>query len=287
MLKNILIKSVLVILVFVLGLWVFLYVSLINDEHEYSVLDDEQMAQAKSYLWGKFHPVPAGWQWQDFETSNKVTLRTGRADAERAKGTVIFVPGFTGTIEMAMDIIGDIHAQGFNVAAVEYRGQGGSYRPLNHPEKGYVESYEVLADEVAEFAEKQRDPNLPLYFFSVSKGAHITMRMAVENSIDVDGYALVVPMIKINPEPFSYNFVSGLASLLNIVGLGEMYAPGQSQWPPKDLQFNTPHPCNANPKTAQHQSALFAMRPELRAHGSTVKWIYETTRSSELLLSKP
>ena len=54
---------------------------------------------------------------------------------------------------------------------LKYRGQGESYRPLTNPEKGYVESYARLGEELAEFAEQVRIADKPLFFYSISKGA--------------------------------------------------------------------------------------------------------------------
>lgn len=65
-----------------------------------------------------------------------------------------------------------------------------------------------------------------------------------------------------------------------------MYAPGRSQWPPLPLVFGKANGCNSNPDTAQVQSALFALDETLRTRGVTIKWLKETTDSTEKLLSK-
>jgi alpha-beta hydrolase superfamily lysophospholipase len=130
----------------------------------------------------------------------------------------------------------------------------------------------------------QRD-NEPLFFFSISKGAHITLRMAATQGVDVTAFALVVPMVKINPGSFNYNFIKHFSFALNAAGLGDMYAPGQAQWPPLPLVFGKANNCNSNPKTAQLQSAMFALDETLRTRGTTIKWLKETTESTALLLS--
>lgn len=278
-------KLVLGILILCVALWAFAYGRLALEEHAYYQPTETELANAQRYLEGKLHPSPTGWQWGEFITDAKIMLRSGRANADVPKGTIIFVPGFTGTLEMSMDVIAGLHSAGFNVAGIEYRGQGGSYRPLAHPEKGYVESYELLANEVAQFANANRDEGLPLFFYSISKGAHITMRMAAAELVpNVDAYALIVPMIKINPAPFDYDQVATMASVLSALGLDDMYAPGQSQWPAQPLVFGEGNGCNANPDTAQQQSALFALNPNLRTRGTTIRWINQTVNSSTKLL---
>ena len=255
------------------------------EKHQYTQISDEQPSQAAAYLKGKVTPNPSDWKFDTFSPEEGIELRTGTIDSANAKGTVIFVPGFTGTIEMSMGTISQLNNAGFRVAAIEYRGQGKSYRPISNPEKGYVQSYNLLASDLAKFARHIKRDGEPLFFFSVSKGAHITMRMAAHEGVDVNAFSLVVPMIKINTGELSYSFVKNLAHTLNAVGLGNMYAPGRSQWPPLPLVFGKANGCNSNPDTAQVQSAMFALDETLRTRGVTIKWLKETTDSTEKLLS--
>ena len=267
------------------GIWLMAFLALRFEAHEYTQLSDGQLAEAAAYLEGKLTPVPTAWQWRTFTPEPNVDLRTGVIDAANAKGTVIVVPGFTATIEMTMREIVKINDAGYRVASIEYRGQGGSYRPLANPEKGYVESYAQLGAELARFAESVRIADKPLFFYSVSKGAHITMRMAGEQNPDVTAYVLIVPMIKVNTGDFDYSKMRAVTGALNKLGLGNLYAPGYSEWPNGEPVFGKPIPCNANPDTAQTQDALFAERESLRTNGVTMSWLYKTATSTETLFS--
>lgn len=270
--------------------WLISFILLRFEQHEYTQISDEQRQQATEYLVGKIPSIPVNWQWSTFTPEPGIELRTGLVEApdtrtNTAKGTVILVPGFTGTIEMSMHTITKFNQAGFRVAAIEYRGQGKSHRPLSHPEKGYVEDYSVLANDVAKFVKTLERKDEPIFFFSISKGAHITLRLAAEHDLNVTAYALVVPMVKINTGQFDYGFTKVFAHTLNTIGLGQMYAPGQSQWPPKPLVFGAANGCNSNPETAQIQSAMFALDETLRTRGTTVKWLKETISSTDLILS--
>ncbi|MFT6724729.1 MAG: lysophospholipase [Arenicella sp.] len=274
---------------FLLGLvfftWLVTFLAVKFEKHQYTQITAEQRTQASNYLLGKVTLEPSNLNYQTFTPVPGVGLRTAIVDAENAKGTIVFVPGFTGTIEMAMETITQLNSAGFRVAAIEYRGQGKSYRPISNPEKGYVEDFGTLANDVAKFARHVKRNGEPLFFFSISKGAHITMRMAAEQGVDVRAFALVVPMIQIDTGELSYSFVSKLAHILNAIGLGNMYAPGNSQWPPQPLVFGEANGCNSNPESAQLQSAMFALNETLRTRGATIKWLKETTDSTEKLLS--
>lgn len=266
--------------------WLVTFLALRFENHEYAQLSDAQLSAAAAYLDGKLTPTPPEWQWTTFTPEPDVTLRTGMIDAVDAKGTVIVVPGFTATIEMTMREIVKLNASGYRVASIEYRGQGASYRPLANPEKGYVESYAQLGAELAAFAEQVRIADKPLFFYSISKGAHITMRMAGEQQPDVAAYALIVPMIKINSGDSDYATMRKVVGVLHKLGLGSLYFPGQAAWPAGELVFGKPIPCNANPDTAQTREALFAATETLRTNGVTVSWLHETATSTERLLSE-
>lgn len=278
-------RSAQVLISLVFMIWLITYLNVKFENHNYTPITAEQRTQATEYLNGKVTPIPTHWQWETFTPEVGVSLRTGSIDANNAKGTVIFVPGFTGTIEMSMSTIVKLNQAGFRVAAIEYRGQGKSYRPISNPEKGYVEDFGLLASDVAKYARHVQRENEPLFFFSISKGGHITLRMAAEQGVDVAAFALVVPMVKINTGTLDYDFVQKFSKTLNAIGLGNMYAPGQAQWPPLPLVFGKANGCNSNPETAQLQSAFFALDETLRTRGTTIKWLKETTESTELLLS--
>ncbi len=279
-------RSLVVLLILVVGAWVTAFVKINYVQHEYAQVSQAELAQANAYLEGQITPIPDKFKWRMMTVADGVKLRTGLLEHANPKGTVVVVPGFTGSIEMMMREITRIHAAGYRVGAIEYRGQGLSYRPLSqHPEKGYVEDYGLLGAEVAMFANQVKRKDLPLFFFSTSKGAHITMRMAAEQEVDVDAYALIVPMIQINSGDFPYDNLATIAKLMSDVGLGASYAPRASAWPGEELVFGQATGCNANPKTAQVQSALFAINEQLRTKGVTYKWLHETVKSTEKLLN--
>jgi len=270
-------------LLFLCWLVTFLYLRFATQN--YYQVSEAQKSQARAYLEGKLTPVPATWQWNTFNSEPGIELRTGLMDAENAKGTIIVVPGWTSFAELNMRTIVALNNAGYRVAHIEYRGQGKSTRVLRNAEKGHLESYAARAKEVADYASTVRIKNKPLFFFSESMGAHITLRMAAEYTLDVKAYLLLVPLIKMNTGTISYSVGTTLANILSMLGLDAMYAPGQSKWPDMPLVFGKAHDCNSNPDTAQRQSALFALDESLRSKGATMGMISKTAASTELILS--
>lgn len=278
-------RSLVVLLILIIGAWMAAFVTVNHRTHEYAPVSEPQLSAAKAYLADNITPVPNDFEWKMFTTEAGAQLRTGLLERPSPKGTVIVVPGFTGSIEMIMREITQIHAAGYRVGAIEYRGQGMSHRPLPaQPEKGYVEDYGLLADELAQYANEVRDTQLPLFFFSISKGGHITMRMAAEHDLGVDAFALIVPMIQINSGEIAYDDLATFSDMTNRLGLGAAYAPGADSWSADQHPLGQATGCNANPATAQTQSALFATKEKLRTQGVTYKWLHESIKSSEKLL---
>ena len=278
-------KTVLVLFSVLFFSWLVALLYLQLATHEYYSVSTAQKAQASAYLEGKLTPVPPTLQWSTFTSEPGIELRTSLLDAENPKGTIIVVPGWTGFAELSMRTIVTLNQAGYRVAHIEYRGQGKSTRLLRNPEKGHVESYAARANEVAQYANTIRIEDKPLFFFSESMGAHITMRMAAEQALDVDAYFLLVPLIKMNTGTIPYKVGTSLANVFSAVGLGAVYAPGQSQWPDLPLVFGKAHDCNANPQTAQRQSALFALDESLRSKGATMGMISETAASTVVISS--
>lgn len=278
-------KTVLVIVSLLFLCWLSAFLILEFESHEYYKVSSAEKAQAVEYLDGKVTPVPPEWQWQQFNPEPGITLRTGLLDANNAKGTIIFVPGWTGFAELDMHAVVGLNKAGYRVAYIEYRGQGKSTRLLSHPEKGHIESYAARAKDIAVFTETVRLKDKPLFFFAESMGAHITMRMAIEQAVDVSAYALVVPMIQMKAGPIPYAATKFVVDSLSTVGLKTMYLPGQSSWPDLPLVFGAEHHCNSNPQTAQRQSAFFALDETLRSKGATVGMVSKTAESSEKILS--
>ena len=148
-----------------------------------------------------------------------------------------------------------------------------------------MESYAQLGEELANFAGQVRIEGKPLFFYSISKGAHITMRMAGEQQPDVAAYALIVPMIQVSTGNSNYSAMRTTVGILHNLGLGTLYGPGQSKWPGAGLIFDQPIACNDNPDTAQTREALFAGRESLRTNGVTMSWLHGTAASTVTITS--
>ena len=264
-----------------------------DDPYQASLVTKEQKTAAQAYLDANLEPMPDGWLWETFEPDLDITLETGFLEAPggfaAAKGTIIFLPGFTSPLELYSYGYQRFHDAGFNIAAISYRGQGRSTRSLafTHPEKGYVEDYTILADDVERFVAATRTRvgrEKPIFVFGNSKGGHIALRMAGDLLPDIKAYALKVPMVHIKTGDFPYWFAGTASWFWSQTGLGTNYAPGQSAWKAADMKLNEPTACASNPARANFRDAIFALNEDLRVKDTTNQWVSATVSSTKRLL---
>ena len=246
----------------------------------------EREAAARAYLDAHLSAMPPGWTWDLFAPTRGVALEVGRAPSiGAAKGTILYVPGYTAPLDMYGAEFTRLTEAGWNVAAISYRGQGRSERFGPDPQMGWVDDYATLASDLAAFLATLEGP---VGVFAVSKGGHVALRMATDHAPDVLGYALVAPMVAIRTDPFPDGVARGLGRTFDLIGLGGTYALGRGPWADAPL-FDDPAAlargtdCARDPSRAHLREALFALEPDLRVGGPSARWIARTYASQDVL----
>lgn len=110
------------------------------------------------------NPAPANAEAFDVVTGDKVVLRAGRfkAPSDRPfKGTVCLFQGRGEFIEKYFEVIGELNERGFSVAALDWRGQGGSQRLLKDPKRGHIRRFDDFQRDVLAFMEDFVRPETP------------------------------------------------------------------------------------------------------------------------------
>ncbi len=256
--------------------------------HAYAPVSDEEKAEAEAYIAAGLPPMPTGWDWEMFEPEPGIKLRTGVAEtsASASKGTILLIPGYTAMLELYSETFQTFVDEGYDVAGIEYRGQGLSHRDLPNPEKGYVSSYDTLAADIAAYIGKLKSDGAgKIYIYANSMGGHLALRMAGTEQPDVESYFLLVPMVQIETGEFPYDVARYLAGFYSATGLGTAFAPGQGPFVPGKEQLGTPSPCMDNAKTAQVRDALYIRDEKYRVVGTTNDWVTRTMRSTDEITS--
>jgi lysophospholipase len=140
---------------------------------------------------------------------------------------VCLFPGRAEFIEKYFETVRDLRARGFAVAALDWRGQGGSQRLLRNPQKGYVRRFADYDIDLATFMQQVVLPDCPPPVFALahSMGATVLIRAAHAGHRWFDRMVLLAPLIGL-PGLRRSLFTRVAVRVLRLVGFGSFYVPG-------------------------------------------------------------
>ena len=204
------------------------------------------------------------------------------------RGTVVLLQGRAEFIEKYGETVGDLHARGFAVYALDWRGQGHSGRVLKDTRKGHVVSYDDYLSDFALFLERAVLPEAPrpIVVLAHSMGGHIVLRHRAEHDgaapYFAEGIVLSAPMVDIMMTPAERALGAVLTVAAMSVGLRNRYVPAWSSFPP---------PYDGNPLTRDRaryarMERLMRETPTLAIGWPTVGWLAATRRSVAILRSR-
>src|SRR6266853_2215812 len=174
------------------------------------------------------NPVPEGAVTGMLKTPDGVSIRFARwPPPPGRKGTVCIFHGRTEFIEKYFEVARDLHARGFAVATLDWRGQGLSERLLVEPRKGHIASFDKYRIDLETFMRDVVLPDCPPPLFGLgnSMGAAVLMRAAAFGHRWFDRMVLCAPMVKLANIPL-LPVVPALIRGMRISGLGNAFVPG-------------------------------------------------------------
>ncbi len=245
----------------------------------------ELLALAKKYR----REPPADAVFDYFNSYDGHQIRFARFPASRViepKGTVVFLPGRTEFIEKFMEDVHIFNSLGFACAAMDLRGQGMSYRPIENREKHLVRSFEPHLLDVKSFFDKKLIEKMPqpFIFMCHSAGSHVALRFMHDYPGYVSAAILVAPMVKINTGPVPAFLAQGLARLMRCLGMGALYIPGHSgvQEGAQGWRQQLTHDPD---RFGDEDYFINNKDSRLAVGGVTYKWVKEAFKSSNILNS--
>lgn len=122
------------------------------------------------------------------------------------RGTILLLTGRGEFIEKyATEVVGELLARGFAVAALDWRGQGLSDRPLPEHDAGHIDSFATYIADLKLFVDTIVVPDAarPVIALCHSMGGHILMRYLAEHGAGpLQAAAIVSPMTGLTRELF-------------------------------------------------------------------------------------
>jgi lysophospholipase len=198
-------------------------------------------------------------------------------------GTVAILPGRAEFIEKYYECVGELLGRGFAVAALDWRGQGGSIREISDPRKGHVDDFALYGLDLAAFEAQVLAPSAPRPWFGLahSMGACVALLASRRDASPFERVVASAPLIEI----FAVGAARSprrLAAALDALGLGARYVPGGSPVSAMAKPF-VGNPLTSDPVRHARGAELAARWPELTVGSPTVGWVAAAFRALDEL----
>jgi lysophospholipase len=220
------------------------------------------------------NPVPQGAVTGMLKTPDGVSIRFARwPPPPGRKGTVCIIQGRTEFIEKYFEVVRDLHARGFAVATMDWRGQGLSDRQLSDSRKGHVTSFAKFGVDLETFIREVVLPDCPppLFALAHSMGASILIRAAALGRRWFDRIVLSAPMIRLANIPL-LAAAPALIRTMRLAGFGSAYVPRGGPISPSTMPF-LGNPVTSDPVRHARTAAVIEANPALALGAPTVAWL--------------
>ncbi len=220
------------------------------------------------------NPAPPGAIVAAITARDKWTLRAARwsCGAECA-GTIAILPGRAEFIEKYFEVIGELLSRNFDVAILDWRGQGNSGRLAGNPRKGHVGDFRAYERDLDALVEHVLEPYCrpPWFALGHSMGGAIALAMAHAGRSPFARMVLTAPMINIYGLRFAAA-VRFLAKTLVILGQGRRFVPGGGPIPYMSVNFEG-NVLTSDPRRHARGAAIIEAAPGLAIADPTIGWI--------------
>ena len=276
-------KRLLKISAFVLAILILIVVIWPEKKHVIFTPDAGYLAKSAEY---NLPNLPPDWEDYTFESAEGTAIRWGETGNRAAgKATVLFIPGYTSSMDMYGYHVNQIASRGYHVAGLDLRGQGRSGRHRDsQPEKLYADDFNVYADDVARLIKAQGfGDDKPLIVLGSSFGGHISLLLAGDFDASVDGLVLLAPAYEPNTAPLSLGMTKAVVGAAKLLGKSKQYAATQGPWRPDGTDLTAPSDCSSYPPRLYLRDTLFVRDPSQRVGGATNQYLSGLIRSGEYL----
>jgi lysophospholipase len=220
------------------------------------------------------NPAPPGAVVYAIVARDNWKLRAARWSCGAAcAGTIAILPGRAEFIEKYFEVIGELLSRNFDVAILDWRGQGLSGRLVNDPRKGHIGDFRVFERDLDALVEQVLEPfcRPPWFALGHSMGAVIALEKTHAGRSPFARMVLTAPMIDI----YGLRFRRGMrifAKALVLLGQGRRFVPGGGPIPYMSVNFEG-NVLTSDPRRHARGAAIIEAAPELAIADPTIGWI--------------
>ena len=220
------------------------------------------------------NPAPPGAIVSAIVARDNWTLRAARWSCGQAcAGTVAILPGRAEFIEKYFEVIVELLARNFDVAILDWRGQGLSGRLAKDPRKGHIGDFRAFERDLDALVEQVLEPYCrpPWFALAHSMGATIALAKAHTGRSPFARMVLTAPMIAIYGLRFE-RALRRLAKALVLLGQGRRFVPGGGPKPYMAARFEG-NLLTSDASRHARAAAIIEAAPELAIGDPTIGWI--------------
>jgi lysophospholipase len=220
------------------------------------------------------NPAPPGAVISAIAARDNWNLRAVRWSCSAAcAGTIAILPGRAEFIEKYFEVIGELLSRNFDVAILDWRGQGLSGRLADDPRKGHIRDFRAYGHDLEALVEQVLAPfcRPPWFALGHSMGGAIALAQARAGRSPFARMVLTAPMIDIYGLRFG-RAMRFFAKALVLLGQGRRFAPGGSPKPYMSASFEGNVLTSDSNRHARAAAIIEAM-PELAIGDPTIGWI--------------
>jgi lysophospholipase len=202
--------------------------------------------------------------------------------------SIVILQGRASFIEKHAETIHDFRNLGFDVWAFDWRGQGGSTRLVDHPQKNHINHYDDYLEDLDYVLQNYVIPSArgPVILLGSSMGGHVALRYLAnkqENS-SISAAVLTAPMLDIPTDPFPRFIARSLVWAASNFGFGDSYAVGYGDYDPTRFKFES-NKTTHDPRRFQRQQDICKTYIHYVTGGPTYDWVEATFQSVKTLLA--
>jgi lysophospholipase len=206
-----------------------------------------------------------------------------------ARGTCVLLNGQTEFIEKYFEVIDELRGRGFQVATMDWRGQGDSTRFTKDSRKSFVGDFSEYDQDLHTLMNWIVTPMLGANEKPValahSMGAHNLLRNLARHPASFKACVLSAPMI-------ATSFRGQREFLVRAITALQMWRGRQADWV-WGMEGRDPHKVNfasqlvtSDPQRFERTQSLLREHPDLRLAGATWGWLAAALRSMDWLRSQ-
>jgi lysophospholipase len=234
------------------------------------------------------NPIPLGASsgYLDIRKGIRVRYASWQSALRERRGTVCIFPGRNEFIEKYFEVVGELRRRGFAVAALDWRGQGGSSRLTRSALKGHIGDFSDYEEDLNHFMKGVVLPDCPSPYFALahSMAATVLFRLATKRGCWFSRMVMTAPMVEILVLPLPAGLCGRLTDALTRFGFGKRAVPGGAK------EYWTSEVFDGNPLTSDRERffrnvAVLQAAPGLAVGPPTIGWLNAALEATAQLRS--